>query len=92
MEFQSFKVQCIKVTEYTNGRNAILLIDEDGDELCVGSVNIPDADIAPDEVAIKDYSENEGMLSFLMENAIVSAPVRQEQSGYVTIPICKLIA
>jgi len=44
----------------------------------------------PDEVAIKDYSENEGVLNTLLANDIVEPPHRVIQSGYVNLPICKL--
>lgn len=53
------------------------------------SVNVGNSD--PEEVAIKDYSENEGILKALVENKIVSEPLRFEQSGYVQIPICRIL-
>ena len=53
------------------------------------SVNVGHAD--PDEVAIKDYSENEGILKAMVEAGIVSEPVRTVQSGFVEIPICKVL-
>ncbi len=43
------------------------------------------------EVAIKDWSENEGMLNFLVENNFVEKPHRFVEQGYVKVPICKLI-
>jgi len=77
---------------YTNGRPALLLIDSttDGEEVAVASVNLPDIELEPDEICIKDYSENEGMLSALVTAGIVEKPHRFERSGFVTIPICRL--
>jgi hypothetical protein len=46
--------------------------------------------LAKDEVAIKNYSENEGVLSLLVKEGVVLAPHRYELSGYVKIPVCKL--
>jgi len=41
-------------------------------------------------VAIKNYSENEGMLQFLLENDIVEKPVTFVEENYVSFPICKI--
>ena len=77
--------------KYVGGQNRIDLIDsEDGFPVAVASVSIKE-DLMEDEVAIKDYSENEGVLDFLIEEGIVSGPIRYFQSGYVKIPICNLI-
>ena len=53
------------------------------------TVNVGNDD--PDEVTIKDYSENEGIFEVLVENKIVSKPIRFEQTGYVRCPTCKLL-
>lgn len=42
------------------------------------------------EFAIKNYSENEGMLDCLLESGIVERPHRRVQSGFVELPIVKL--
>lgn len=55
------------------------------------TVCIDGSDLLEDEVAIKDYSENEGMLNCLIKNNVVSEPVRHVDSGYVKIPVCKLL-
>jgi hypothetical protein len=54
-------------------------------------VNIPGTVLEKDEVIIKNYSENEGVLEFLIENGIVSKPLRTVSSGWVTCPIVKLL-
>jgi hypothetical protein len=61
---------------------------EDGMPYTTASVSIPD--LTKEEVGIKNYSENEGVLTFLLENNIVEPPHRFVQSGFVTIPVCKL--
>jgi phosphoribosylformylglycinamidine (FGAM) synthase-like amidotransferase family enzyme len=69
--------------------NRISLIDtKDGMPYATASTYIPGLSVG--EYAIKDYSENEGILNFLLENNIIEAPHRFAESGYVTIPICKL--
>jgi hypothetical protein len=52
-------------------------------------VNVPG--LSKEEVGVKDYSENEGMLDFLIGNGIVEKPHRYENSGFVKIPICKIV-
>ena len=49
---------------YANSRKVIELFEaETGEPFCVATVNIPDAFLLKQEVVIKDYSENEGILS-----------------------------
>jgi hypothetical protein len=92
MEFQGEQVTVDTSRQYTNGRVAIQLISvEDNEPYAVASVNVPDARLESDEVIIKDYSENEGMLEFLLQNNIVTLTDRKIQSGWVTMPVCKLI-
>ena len=82
---------------YENGRLAIQLMDaEDHSPVATATVNLPDVDLDGDEVAIKDYSENAGMLDALIEAGVVSKPRRYEatcaaftSSGFVTVPICQ---
>jgi len=82
----------VRFHTYSNGRPAIVLIDaEDGSPIATASVNVPEEKLAIDEIAIKDYSENEGMLEVMVYAGIVSEPVRKIKSGFVTIPICKLL-
>jgi hypothetical protein len=82
----------LKKGKYSNGRTAIELIDaEDGCPVMTATVNIPDAHLEKDEIIIKNYSENEGVLDFLIENGITSKPDRWIASGWVTCPVVKLL-
>lgn len=77
------------------GDNFIVLVDTDRSENgwgeLVASTNL-DANLPKNMVAIKDYSENEGMLSALTEAGIVSEPVGYIASGFVEFPVCVIIA
>jgi len=78
--------------QYRNGQRAIEMIDEaDGAPYAVATVALVDEQLSADEVAIKNWSENEGVLESLIENEIVSAPIRYVSSGFVRVPICKLL-
>lgn len=82
----------VQLAKYGNGRTAIQLMDyDDASPVATASVNLPDVEMADDEVAIKDWSENEGMLSALLDAGIVAPPVRLELSGFVVVPICKFL-
>jgi len=75
--------------KYANGHNRIQIIDTtDGFPYATASVSVPD--LQADEVGIKSYSENTGVLEFLVENNIVKQPHRFVKSGYIIIPICKM--
>jgi hypothetical protein len=85
--------QCnVEFGKYSNGRVAIgLVISSTGEPMTVASINFPFVEMANDEVAIKNYSENEGILDLLIAANIISTPVRFTQSGFIQSPICKII-
>lgn len=58
--------------EYSNGRTAIQLdLKSNGDPFIVATHNIPEAHLEENEVIIKDYGENEGILDVLVNAGIV---------------------
>ena len=76
---------------YTNGNLELeMVIVEDEEPYSVCTVN-PGFPIADGHLAIKDYSENEGMVSFLVSLGVIEEkPVDRISSGWVTIPVHKL--
>lgn len=91
MKYKEWDVEII-YKRYANQRIALCLIDSlDGSPVATASSNLPDEQIAQDEVAIKDYTENKGMLNFLVSNKVVHPPHRFVKSGYVEFPIVRLI-
>lgn len=53
-------------------RLALTLIDTmDGSPVGVATINVPETNLKPNEVVIKDYSENEGLLDVLVSAGIV---------------------
>lgn len=82
----------LKFGQYSNGRTAIELKDSvSGSPVAVATVNVPDVYLEKDEVIIKDYSENEGMLDTLVEAGIVQPTGRKVKSGFVECEVCKLV-
>ena len=75
-----------------NNRVAITVVDaEDGEDLLVATVNLPDEPLEEGETVIKDYSENEGVLAFLIENGIVSKPIRNISTGFTQCQVVKIL-
>lgn len=77
-------------SKYRNGRPCLSIVSG-GETLCVASVNLPDAIIPDGYIAIKDYSENEGVLKSLQANGIVNGVWGYIRSGFVAIPIVKIL-
>ena len=74
---------------YPSGNVRIDLIDA-RDHCPYMSVTVNIEGLDENEVAIKNYSENEGILDVLVDEGIVKPPHRHVKSGFVLIPICEL--
>lgn len=82
------------ICRYSNNRTAIEYWSESeyGPECeCTASVNLPDEDLEDDEIAVKSYSENEGMLEAMIAAGHVSEPIKWVDTRFVRIAICKLL-
>lgn len=87
--YANYTVHVINAGSYANGRKAIRIVDvEDGAAVMTATVNMPDVDLKEGEIVIKDYSENEGCLHFLVANGVVSPAIRWADHG---MPIVKLL-
>ncbi len=63
----------------------------DGSPEAVATINLPDEPLAPDEVIIKDYAENEGMYAAMLKAGHISHELRTVYSGHIAAPVCKLL-
>lgn len=80
----------LKLREYAAGGHALELLDTE-DYCPILMCTVWTEGLQADEVAIKDYSENEGVLDWLIKNNIVEKPHRYIPSGFVVFPVCKLV-
>lgn len=88
VEFAGFKCE-IMIQKYGTGNPAVRLLDaEDGMPVVVATTNVDGLD--SDEIAIKDYSENEGVYNALLDAGVIFPKHRELSTGYVTVPVCKL--
>lgn len=72
-----------------NGNLALQIVNEEDGPIVTPTVN-PGEALDDDCIAVKNYSENTGMLDFLREHDIVGEVVRVIPSGWVEIPVCRL--
>ena len=56
------------------------------------TINIPEYGRSEDVIAIKDYSENEGVVEWLEKNKIIISVIDVVYSGFVSAPIVKIDA
>lgn len=88
---QPYQLQA-QFSKYKCGQHAIQLIDlEDGMPYATASVRMPDITINHDEVCIKNWSENEGLMEAMIAANIISEPLYTVPTGYVQVPVCRLL-
>lgn len=84
----------VEKKQYQNGDAALVLLCDDGSPLTTASVCLADHPffkLKEGDVAIKNYSENEGVLDVLVDEGVVSAPHTLVNIGFVDVPVCKLL-
>jgi len=78
------------IGKYENGNTAIRLLDvTDGVPVSVATVNVAEK-LPKDEVYIKDYSENEGMVECLKKAGVLGKLISTRLMGYSTVGKYKL--
>jgi hypothetical protein len=68
------------------GHIALLLIDKEGDVFLKASTTRPDIVLAHDEVLIKDYTENTGIIEPLQRAGVIGPKLRED-----VCPVHKLL-
>lgn len=83
-------IPCVYKYEWHSNNFLVLLNAEDETE-CIAQCNaIFDYELNDEEVVIKDYSENEGMLEWLFNNKVIKGYTGFLDNGYVACPIVNL--
>jgi hypothetical protein len=94
MEQYKFKGYTVELSIHPFGKDKtkhrLDLIDvEDG---CpVTTLNYYFDSLQEGEIAVKDGDGEGSNLRFLYQNNIISSPHRYIQSGYISVPVCKLL-
>ena len=77
----------LKKGEYwTDKTLAVSTVCENGEQWGVVTVNVGEEPLNERCAFVKDYSENKGMVDFLVKNKIAKPTGRIVSSGFVTIP------
>lgn len=93
VEFLGYQCKVLKEWYKDNNRPALRLVDVvTGEPIAVATINVPELKLGPDEVVIKDYSENRGLLTVLVKAGIVCPTGQLVATGYELSQVCKLIA
>lgn len=91
IRFRNNECKIIYSRYVNNQRIAISLVDLITHEhYLVATVNLTNEDLEYNEVAIKNWSENEGILEALIKAHIISPPHRQIPVGFTIAHICYL--
>lgn len=89
--YATYSVRLVKGF-YGNGNKAVQFMDaNDGSPVLIATTNLGVRN-PEDLITIKNYSENEGVLDFLMEIGFVDSIDHYEQAGFVKVPVCHLSA
>lgn len=75
---------------YENGNLGVEIWSNSEGPITKVTVN-PDVKIPTDKIAVKDYSENEGMVAWLKSMDIIKEnPTNEIRSGWIKIPVYEL--
>lgn len=82
----------LEVHHYSNGREALVLVSEMEDEpgvyepFATLTLNLPEEDCPNGQAWIKNYSELEGCVEWLVSNGLIEeGPLDNAQTGYVFV-------
>lgn len=95
VQYGSYKKVLIEVGSYFEGGLAVLLTHEADDghreRLTKCTVNLPNQKCPPDEVWIKNWSENTGMVEWMVNNRIIERrATASTTSSFVVVQRFKL--
>ena len=84
----------VALCTYADGSDALVLLDhEDSERIATATCCLAGYGYRPPEgcAAIKDYSENEGMLAILIASGIVEETGQYFKAGFVEFPIVRIL-
>jgi hypothetical protein len=91
MKYEEWDVVIIKA-QYGNGRIALMLKESTtGEAIATCTVNLPNSPMGENITAIKNYSENKGMLEWLVKEGIVRDTGNYVSSGFINAPLVEVL-
>lgn len=80
----------LRGARYSNNRLALQLYGTNGEPWAMLTINVPETKLEPNEIIIKNYSENEGCYDELIRLGIIHEAHKYIHLGYVTAPVARL--
>lgn len=91
-KYGSYENCSFHVGYYSNGNLGIEIWSDTDGPITKVTIN-PDVPLLHDRIAIKNYSENEGMIEWLISQDLIEKdPIQTIVSAWVEIPVHKLTA
>lgn len=81
----------LHIEEYENGNIALLLLDDQNLPYMKCTVNYENYKLEDDQVLIKNWSENKGILDILIKNNIVKYIKKVKVSQFVEADLCEFL-
>ncbi len=83
---------CVEWGRYAGDRVACMIVDAaTGELLMKASINLPNEPIADNQFFVKTWSENEGVLAFLLTNGLVRSTGRSARTGFASAPLVEIL-
>lgn len=98
VKFQGYSCVVVQDRYHQTGYPALQLVSAEsdpkrdlifGEPIAKATVN-PDEPLLPGEVAIKDWSENSGMVEAMMDAGVIHDPHRFVRAGAMFAPVARL--
>ena len=81
----------LELYRYQNGRLAIQLVTSAGEPVTTATINVANMPLRENQVVIKDYAENAGLLQALETAEVVQPTGVRCHVGYEQADICRLL-
>ena len=89
--FWDCNLKVVKAEYKNNNRTSLHLIDKKGIQHLTATVNVPEIDLNEDEILIKNWSGNLGILECLEQAGIIKQLNEQIEVGFTHADKCKLL-
>lgn len=90
VKYSNYANAKLYLTRFVEDNRPVLFIGNADDEAIyiICNINTDEYQLKEFDFAIKNYSENEGILNWLVDNGYIEKPHDQFKTGWVMIQIC----
>lgn len=91
VDYQDYKNVGLYLTRFVEDNIPVLFIGEESNQEMITICNLNPSDsyqLNDFEFAIKNYSENEGMVDWLLSHGFIEIPYTSYPGGFVDVPVC----